>query len=33
MTKQPPDAVLERTPPIAHHGEMPMENAIVNFEQ
>ena len=33
MTKQPPDTVFERTPPTAHHGEMPLENAIVNFEQ
>lgn len=32
MTKQPPDAVLERTQPIEHHGEIPLENAIVNFE-
>jgi hypothetical protein len=32
MAGDPPDYKLEHTAPVAHHGEMPMENQIVDFE-
>lgn len=32
MAADPPDFKLEHVAPLLHHGEIPMENQIVNFE-
>jgi hypothetical protein len=32
MAGDPPDFKLQHTAPVAHHGEIPMENQIVDFE-
>ena len=32
MVGDPPDFKLQHTAPVAHHGEIPMENQIVNFQ-
>ncbi len=32
MAGEPPEFKLQHAAPVAHHGEIPMENQIVNFE-